>query len=131
LSPSSSLRVPELESLPTRDLPLPSTSSLNSHPLAKTSSYWEVPETERLRGISVSTPDNVDPTLLPELDQRVESSRELEEEDDHSTFYLTQPFSHYLAQLLYQYSLYMKNSFFTEQISSLMTVFLIYHNQFT
>ncbi len=44
--------------------------------------WSEVPEIEKLRGISVCTPDRGDHTPLPESDLKEDTSKEPEEEDE-------------------------------------------------
>lgn len=55
-----------------------------SPPQEKTYFYLEAPEIEKLKDISVYTPDKRDLTPLPESEQKVENGKELEEEDDHN-----------------------------------------------
>ena len=50
--------------------------------------YWEDPEIDKLNAISVYILVKRDPTLLPELDAKAESGKELEEEDDYLQRYL-------------------------------------------
>ena len=82
-APSSSPRLLATELLLLRVLATPLTSWLNSHPLAKTSSFWEDPETEKPTDTSVSVLVRRTPTLLPMSELKVVNSREPEAEDDY------------------------------------------------
>ena len=75
-------KLPEKESLLPKVHPWPSINSPNSPPLERVSSFWEAPETERQKDISVWPLVKRDHTLLLASDHKVENSKGLEAEDD-------------------------------------------------
>jgi len=86
LSLLDSPKPPETESLLPREAAWLSTNLLSSHPPEKTCCCLEVPETEKLKDISVFAPVKRVHTLLLVLDQWVENSRWPEVEDDSILF---------------------------------------------
>jgi hypothetical protein len=55
--------------------------------LVKTYCWSEVPEIEKLKDISVCTQAKEAPTLLPESDLKVDTSKGPEEEDDNNDLF--------------------------------------------
>lgn len=82
LQPLGSHKLPETESLLPKEQSWPSINLPNSPPLERESFFWEAQEIDRQKDISVFAQVKRDHTLLLVLDQREESSKEQEAEDD-------------------------------------------------
>ena len=82
LQPLDSHKLLETESLLPKDQPWLLINLPNSPQLEKVSFFWEAQEIDKQKDISVFAQVKRDPTLLLVLDQREESSKEQEAEDD-------------------------------------------------
>ena len=86
-APLNSPMKPGKESLLPKDNAWLSINWLKLLQPAKTYCWSEVPEIEKLRGISVFTQAKEDHTLLPESDLKVDTLKGPEEEDDNNDLF--------------------------------------------